>query len=195
MLVAMAIVLGLLVVSYGRRSVENEMLLASRYPTQNPSLNLEIDRDGILRVEGEGKLFGSDMDMMLQAKGIRSKAVTNVIIGDDITEIGYDALFGKRHLLTLKIGKNVRRIAAGALQSCVQLQYIYLPSGLEKVGGDFLFNCNDCLVITDGAAGDLPAMENVSEERLVEHVDSYETLLTACQGDANLSATLKLWWP
>ena len=195
LIAALVVFLALLVVNFGRRSVEIEMYRENLYPRQNPTLSLEMGRDGIIRVEGEGVLYGTDMNSMLDESGIHSKRVNHIIIGDGITEIQYEALSDRKYLLTLKIGRNVRRISAGAVKNCTALQCIYLPSGLQNVLGDFLYNCNDCMVITDGAADELPEKMNLTENMTVlEHVDSYEALLDACEDTNMLPSTLKQWW-
>ena len=195
LLAALAICLALLVVDFGRRSVEIEMYRESRYPRQNFTLSLEMGRDGIIRVEGEGVLYGTDMNSMLDESRIREKNVKHIIIGDGITEIGYEALSGWKKLLTLKLGQNISRIDAGGLKECPALQCVYLPSGLQSVAGDCLYNCNGCSVITDGTADELPEMVNLTKKMTVlEHVDSYESLLNACEDEYSLPAILKQWW-
>lgn len=194
LLVALTVCLAVLVLSFARRSVEGEMKRESLYPRQNTSLTMELDKDGILRIEGEGKLYADDMDALMKDNGIRSKAVQNVVIGDGITEIGYDTLAGRKYLVTLKLGKDVRRIAPGAIKSCAKLQYIYIPSGLERAGGDFLYDCKGCTVVTDGAAEELPDMGHVKSKAILDRVDSYEALQNASE-DGGLPAALKHWWP
>ena len=195
LLAVLAVCLALLVVIFGRQSVQIEINRENNYPRQNSTLSLEMGRDGIIRVEGEGVLYGIDMKSMLDEKGIHSKRVNHIIIGDGITEIRYEALSGRKYLLTLKIGRNVRRISAGAVKDCTALQCIYLPAGLQNVSGDFLYNCNDCLVITDGLAKELPDLPNLTEDMTVlEQVDSYEALLDACEDANRIPSILKQWW-
>ena len=195
LLVALTVCLALLVVNYARRSVDAEMNREERFPRQNNTLSLELGKDGIIRIDGEGKLFNTDFKSLLEENGIGSKTVKHVLIGDGITEIGYDVLSNRRYLITLKLGRNVRRVSAGGIKNCISLQYIYLPSGLQDIAGDFLYNCGQCGVITDGAAADLPHMANLTEDAMIyEHVDSLEALMDAVENELDVPSALKHWW-
>ncbi len=187
--------LGLLVFLYARRSVDVQMSIDRRYPRANQALALSVDGDGVVAIEGEGPLYNSDLRSLLRIAGLEDDDVRDVIVGDGITEIDIDVFNGFDNLQSLKLGAGLIRVAPGALKSCPKLKYIYYPAGLEDVPLDFLYDCRDCVVVTDGNAADLPAFSNVSKKKQVlERVDSLAALSEAAR-DAKLPAGVSKWWP
>ena len=70
-------------------------------PRQNESLYVEWRTDDVLYVGGEGKLFGTDMQAMVEGESLLIADVQNIIVGDGITEIGYGAFSKFDSLKTL----------------------------------------------------------------------------------------------
>ena len=196
LLFLLALCLAVLVFSFARRSVDRSMEIEREYPRKNLSLSVEKGEDGIIRIDGEGMLYGSDLKALFKEADIHSRDVTDIIVGDGITEIGYGAFADDDYLKTLKIGKSVVRIVPGAIRECESMEYVHLPSGLRRVGWDCLYECNKCRIVTDGSAEDLPQMASVRKKaRIMAEVDSYEALLAACPEGAEPPAALRQWWP
>ena len=164
------------------------------YPRQNETLYLQSQDEGVLCIGGEGKLYGADMQAMLEAGGWKKDDVSDIIIGNGITEIGYQAISSIPHLRTVRIGDDVRVTGNGSLRVCEELQFVYLPSGLERAGRDFLYDCNRCYVVTNGSCKELPKLKNTKTENIIEFVDSYETMMEAWAGGTELPEILEDWW-
>lgn len=194
-LVALAICFALLLFLFARRSVDGEVAFEREYPRNNMTLSLSRDKDGVIRIDGEGKLYAKDLKAMLKAAGIHSSEVRDVIVGDDISEIGYKAFYHMKYMQTLKLGASVVRIAPGALNYCASLEWLYLPSGAEEIGAGFLHACDRCRVVTDARSEALPQLDNVDSERIADGVDSFDALRSAMDADAALPDVLAHWWP
>ena len=160
------------------------------------ALSLSRGKDGVIRVEGEGKLYANDLKAMLRAEGIHSSDVRDIIVGDGITEIGYRTFHHLKYLETLKLGGSVARISPGALKYCTSLKWLFLPSGLRDIGAGFLLGCDDCRVVTDAVPEAVPALENVKEaERIIAGVDSVDALRAVVGTGMKLPDALSKWWP
>ena len=193
-LVALAACLALLFALFGRRSVDGEMAVEREYPRVNTALSLRREKDGVIRVDGEGKLYANDLKAMLKAADIHSAEVRDVILGDGISQIGYKTFYHMKYLETLKLGSRVIRVAPGALNYCASLKWLYLPSGAKEIGAGFLYGCQQCRVVTDARSEDLPSLDNVATENIITEVDSLDGLRSATDGDADLPDVLARWW-
>ena len=60
-LVALAACFVLLFAMFGRRSVDGEMAIEREYPRNNTALVLIREKDSVIRIEGEGKLYANDL--------------------------------------------------------------------------------------------------------------------------------------
>ena len=165
-----------------------------RHPRINTSLVLEQRDNDITYIGGVGPLYEEDLLALVEGEGNKNDVI-NLVIGDDITAIGYKALIRFESLETLWLGRGVQRVEIGAVKWCPSLQCIYLPAGLEQVGRDFLYSCNKCLVITEGSRKDLPSLRNVKKSRLFCNVHSLEELKAAVGEDEALPPALAAWWP
>ena len=193
--IALAVCFALITFLFARRSVDAQMAIEREYPRVNRSLSLDDGAGGVIRVEGEGKLYADDLKAMLKTAGISSKSVKHVIVGDEITEIGYMAFYHLKTLKTLKLGAGVVRVTPGALKSCASLEWLYFPAGLKDIGQDFLYGCDDCRVVSDAPAEALPPMENVGDSaRVFAGVDSYEALRKRVGKEISLPKALARWW-
>jgi len=164
------------------------------YPRQNDTLQIEQLDIGIVRVDGEGKLYGTDMHAMLAGEGLSVNTITDIIIGDGITEMGYDVICDYPSLHTVRIGDNVKVMGNGSIRECDEMWFVYLPSGIERVSRDFLYDCNNCTVVTDGPAEDLPRLRNTKKANLIGNVDSFEAMQAAWTGETELPEMLEHWW-
>lgn len=177
------------------RSVDGEMAVEREYPRKNMALSLSLEEDGVICIDGEGKLYANDLKAMLKMAGIHTAEVRDVIVGDGIAEIGYKAFYHIKTLETLKLGSSVVRVAPGALNYCASLKWLYLPSAAREIGAGFLHACEQCRVVTDARSEDLPPLENVEPESIIAEVDSFEGLRLAMDADAALPDVLARWWP
>ena len=165
-----------------------------RHERINASIHLEQREDGVLFIGGEGRLYGADMLALVESLGNKND-VKHMIIGDGITWLGSDALNEFEGLRTLWLGRDMKQAADGSLKWCTALQYVFLPSGLERVGRDFLYGCKKCKVVTDGALQDLPVLRNIKDSRVLENINSYEALTAAAGENKKLPAAFRQWWP
>ena len=192
---ALAALLALLVWLCADGRLVKRLTAEAERPRQNESLYLERRGGGSVFVGGEGKLYGSDMFALVQGSGLDVAGVTDVVIGGGITEVGYDALCGYDGLQTVRLGDGVVSAGNGSIRECRALKYVFLPRGFSSAGRDFLFDCNNCVVVTDGPAEELPKMKNVGAKRVVADIDSYEALEAALGEVGPLPEALKRWWP
>ncbi len=144
---------------------------------ENETLSIEVSPSGTVYIGGEGELTSNDLDLLMQSKQIKTHQVNGIVLGDGITEVGYNAINGYSYLQTLKLGAGMRVVNNGAIKSCIALEYVFVPKTVQRLGKDFLYRCGDAIVVTDGEAKDLPKMKNVPSERVFAQVDSFEALL------------------
>lgn len=184
--------------------VESQTVGAVGYG-KNDSIYVEARDEDVLYIGGEGRLYKSELSRCLEETGIAGDSVHNVIVGDGITELGFGMFGGLPNLSTLFAGRNVTVINRGAVLDCDLLTYVYVPSGLKRVGKDFLFGCPNAFVVTDGSATDLPSMKYVSHRQILEEINSYDGLLsrledgtTGKDGEANTfpvpAPVMACWW-
>lgn len=134
-------------------------------------------------IGGAGKVYRADIEQLYGDAGIDEKEISNLVVGDEPTEIGYGLYNGNKYVETVYLGENVSKVDHGAMMNCSSLKYIYVPSGLEKAGVDFLYNCPIALLVTDGGLEDLPEFVNVSPECIYTGISSHEALISALTPD------------
>ncbi len=194
-LIALVAIMALITLLYARRSVDGQMAIERQYPRKNAALSLNMEHGGVIRIEGEGKLYNNDLKAMLRQADVKNSEVRDVIVGDGITEIGYMTFNHVRNLKTLKLGSGVRRVAPGAVKGCESLEWLYFPPSLVDVAADFLFESDQCRIVTGGEASDLPALGNVKgSERKLTGIDSIDKLQAAVGDEVILPDALALWW-
>ena len=164
------------------------------YTRQNESLYIETLEDGSIYIGGEGKLYGTDMQALIEGESMNFETVMDVIIGDGITEIGYDVIGEYPILHTVRLGNGVRVAGNGSIRECPELQFVFVPSGIESISRDFLYECNDCIVVTDAPANSLPKLRNTRKANIVGNVNSYEAMQAAWT-DTELPEVMQHWWP
>lgn len=164
------------------------------YPRQNESLTIQWLDESAVFIGGEGKLYGTDMQTMIEGEGRTAEEITDIIIGDGITEIGYDVICEYPILHTIRLGDGVRVAGNGSIRECPELWFVFVPAGIEKISRDFLYECNDCIVVTDGQAGSLPKLRNTRKDNVIENVDSYEAMQAAWTNGTELPEMLQKWW-
>lgn len=176
---------------------------ASQQTLENNTLTIAMNDDGMVTIEGEGALTSGDLNTLMNGQRIAVTQVNDIVLGDGITEVGYNAINGYSYLQTLKLGAGIQVVNNGAIKGCTALEYVYIPKGIRRLGRDFLYRSDSAVVVTDGEAGDLPKMKNVPSERVLALVDSYETLLerraamqtAEDQAEApQVPDTCRAWW-
>ena len=141
---------------------------------KNESLYIEERENDVIYIGGEGKLENSDLKTLLEANGLAASDVVNLVIGNEITEIGYNCINGYKYLETLRLGDNVSCVRNGAVLNCAELKYIYIPGSIEKLGRDFLYGCGTFYIVTDGIAEELEEKLDSEPLYVFERSDSYE---------------------
>lgn len=139
----------------------------------NPSLTLNrTDSDTIL-IEGQGVLESHDLELLYDKKNISRSDIRNIIIGNTIEEIGYDVFNGYDNLETLRIGDGVTKIRNGSVKKCKKLRFMYLPSGIEMLSQDFLYEVPLCFIVTDGTYNNA---DFGNQSVFVNKIETYEQL-------------------
>ena len=194
-LLALMACLATLVFLFARRSVDAQMASELKYQKVNDSVTLTVDGDNIVRIDGEGMLYGEDFNALLEQANLDSKALSDVIVGDGITAIGYGVFDNRSNLKTLKLGSDVGRVSPGGLKRCSSLEYLFMPAGLKDIGMGFLYECEKCRIVTDGEASEFPALPvDVDPAWIYTGVDSLTSLQRACGGGDDLPPALTHWW-
>lgn len=163
-------------------------------PRQNQSLSIEMKDGHALFVYGEGRVNGIDLNAMIRGEGLDKNDIRDIVIGDGITEIGYEAICEYESLETVWLGKNVTVAGNGSLCRCPSLRFIYLPGGFSRAGKDFLYDCGQCYVVSEGKKKKLPGMRNVKKQQLLTEIADMDALRSALGDDAELPDGLRYWW-
>ena len=165
------------------------------YSRGNENLHIERLGEGSIYIGGEGKLYGSDMRALVEGESMTVESVTDIIIGNDITEIGYDVICGYPILRTVRLGDGVTVLGNGSISDCPELQFVFIPAGVQRISRDFLYDCNRCIVITDGPADGLPKLRNTRKANIIGNVDSFAAMQSAWTNGTELPEILERWWP
>jgi len=165
------------------------------YSRGNERVYIERLGDGAIYIGGEGTLYGSDMRALVEGESMTVESVTDIIIGNDITEIGYDVICGYPILRTVRLGDGVTVLGNGSICDCPELQFVFIPAGVQRISRDFLYDCNRCIVITDGPAEGLPKLRNTRKANIIGNVDSFAAMQSAWTNGTELPEILERWWP
>lgn len=169
---------------------------------ENETLTLRTGEDGLITIEGEGALSSRDMDTLMSVNQVKTRQVNDIILGDGITELGYNAINGYTYLHTLKLGAGMSVVENGAVKSCTALQFVFVPNTVKRLGRDFLYRSDNVVVATDGEAGALPKLKQVSSKRVLGNVTSFDALAAGCDGlelkegeaPPEVPEACRLWW-
>lgn len=145
---------------------------------ENDTLYIELKNNSVACIEGEGKLSRNDIEQLLSSVNLSSITVENIVIGDNIAELGFNCLGGFSALKTLKIGMGIKEIKNYAVTSCTSLKYLFFPDSVEVVGKGFLDNCFEVCVYSNGKYQEI--MNQLQQTNLFAHViDSKEFFFIA----------------
>ena len=94
--------------------------------------------NGVLTISGNGVIernasFTDDDNLR--------ESITSIIIGEGITEIGYEAFYRYRHLEEVSIPDSVRKIGRIAFAECDLLTSVTLPNGLTEIDEETFAGC------------------------------------------------------
>lgn len=76
--------------------------------------------------------------------------LNSIIIGDNVTSIGWSAFFGCTYLKDVTIGNNVTDIGGSAFMDCVYLTSITIPNSVTTIGGRAFEACSSLSSISFG---------------------------------------------
>ncbi len=162
--------------TYGIESTKTSEV-ETGYMLENDTLGLKYDDiGGSLFIEGSGILYASDLSALLTKNNIQISDIENIVIGDNITEIGSNVINGYEYLYALKIGSSVKKIHNGAIRNCSNLKYLFMPSNVKKIAMDFLYGCEKCFVISDGRISEMISDSKVENALVIEKIETYEDL-------------------
>jgi hypothetical protein len=68
--------------------------------------------------------------------------IENVILSDDITEIGYKAFMGCNSLRNINIPTSLTMIDDNTFENCVHLHQITIPENITEIDYDAFYNCS-----------------------------------------------------
>lgn len=146
---------------------------------ENDTLYLQQPEFGTIIILGEGSLNESDLSSLLTNNKINISDVENIIIGDDITELGYNVIKGYDYLQTLKIGSSVTKIRNGAVRDCINLKFVYLPKDVEKIAVDFLANSGKCIIVSNGDLQQI--LKDSHNLNILYNIESFEEMNKALE--------------
>ena len=72
----------------------------------------------------------------------------DVVIPEGVTEIGVEAFYMRRYLLSVVIPDTVKAIGSGAFRDCVELKRIVIPDSVTKIGEWAFYGCKELKEIT-----------------------------------------------
>ena len=146
------------------------------------ALTWELSEDGTLTISGKGVIpdyrnVSTDKPWTVMPWYDRSDEITSVIIGNDVSNIGYEAFFNCSNLTKVVFGNSVDSIGNGAFARCNSLTAIDIPGSVTKIGaGAFgesglttVIIPNSVTFIADHAFADCSSLTSVS---IASSVDS-----------------------
>ena len=96
-----------------------------------------LDKEtGVLEISGEGVFTNPD-----EAWSDYYPYINHAIVSDGITEIGDDAFYNCRSLMTVEIPDNITRIGRFAFAECWSLQAIDIPATVTEIGDCAFADC------------------------------------------------------
>ena len=92
--------------------------------------------DDTLTISGSGDMPSNNYEWSPYAN-----SVTNLIIGDEVTNIGHGAFKDFKYLENVSLGKNITKIEGDAFLNCISIKQIEIPENVSKIGWYSFRNC------------------------------------------------------
>ena len=151
-------------------SVSSNSLMSTEYN----GFGIKNLNDEAFFIDGKGQLDSDTLVKIIHQNGQNTTDIIHLILGDNITDLGYHSIANLPYLESVKLGAGIKTIRNGAFMNCKKLEWVFVPSGIEKVGRDFLYNCPIATIVTDGKANFLENPEDYY--RVIEDVRNYDDL-------------------
>ena len=94
-----------------------------------------------LYIVGTGAM--ADYDYNSMPWNSQKDAITSVVIGDGVTDIGQYAFYEHSRLASLTIGNNLETIGVWAFNGCTNLTSVILPASMTSIGPDAFYGCSN----------------------------------------------------
>ncbi len=122
-----------------------------------------LDSDGVLTISGNGKMkdyytpWGKSITEVIIENGVTSigfsafrdcTSLTSVTIPDSVTSIGYEVFWGCTSLTSVTIPDSVTEIGCYAFEDCTSLTSVTIPDGVTSIGGSTFSGCTSLTSIT-----------------------------------------------
>ncbi len=98
-----------------------------------------------LFVCGTGAMADYDYDSMPWYS--QKDAITSVVIGDGVTDIGKYAFYEHSHLASLTIGNSLETIGVWAFKNC-SMKSVTFPASVKSIGNSSFLECNSLTSVT-----------------------------------------------
>lgn len=83
-------------------------------------------------------------------KSFYRSTIIKAVIGDGVKTIGEEAFYDCNNMTSIKLGKSIKKVEAGAFNACAKVNTINLPDGLEVIGSFAFKSLNiESLIIPD----------------------------------------------
>ena len=112
----------------------NKKLVA--YYSDGKTLEVECNSSGTL-TSGE-----------TQPSGYQASAMTNAVIGNCVTRLGYKAFSGCTSLTSVTIPNSVTSIGYGAFEYCRSLTSVTIPNSVTYIDNNVFYNCTGLTGVT-----------------------------------------------
>lgn len=126
--------------------------------TCGDNLTWELDDSGTLTIEGTGEMNTGDYWTNSVPWNDYKSDITNVVIGEDVTTIGWYAFSGCENLYEITIPDRVTIIGGDAFNSCSNLSTVKMGKGVTLIQGGAFKYCNN---LYDVYISDLAAWVNI----------------------------------
>lgn len=111
------------------------------------NLNYTLSTDGILTINGEGKME-SFYTPWIRPWNDHAESIVSVVISDSVTSIGKGAFFGFHSLESVTISDSVTSIGNTAFDCCYSLTSITLPESITSIDNETFLGCSSLVSIT-----------------------------------------------
>lgn len=142
----------------------------------------------VLTISGEGDMADYRYD-----HNPWSTKITEVIIENGVTSIGYEAFYGCSSLISITIPESIMHIGANAFKGCSSLTSITIPDGVTNIESSTFYGCSSLTgiripesVTSIGyqAFYGCSMLTNIAIPNYVTHIDAY--VFSGCSSLTNI---------